>query len=236
MEEEKKLPTTTDAPRIDGFEGFSTEGDEQSANRVIQGKLAKFSNEATWESGEEELPSDLEPIVIDVGRVVQCWHDGKPDPEKTIILAPGEPWPDIKAMNAAVPQEDWEDGPDGKPRGPFQAQYIVYMLDPKTMDRYTFPTGTTGGGICVRNLVDATKMMRRFRGENVYPVVTLSDTFMPTRWGGRQRPHLPVKRWITFGDGGKALPAPDTPKLPDQGAKEVTPPSAKEVTGDSIPF
>src|SRR5215469_5080024 len=149
-EEVKKLPAVA-SPRIDGFDDFNDEGD----NRIIQGKLVKFTNEATWESGEEELPSDLELIVIDVSRVVQKWHDG--NPVETIILAPKEPWPNIKAMNDAVPREDWEDGPDGNPRGPFQGQYIVYMWDPKTGERYTYPTGTTGGGMCVRELVRATQ-------------------------------------------------------------------------------
>jgi hypothetical protein len=76
--------------------------------------------------------------------------------------------------------------------------------------------------------------MRRFRGQNVYPVVTLSDTFMPTRFGGRQRPHLEIKRWITFGDG-TALSAAE-PRLLPAGTQEVKPPSAKEVTEDEIRF
>ena len=76
------------------------------------------------------------------------------------------------------------------------------------MDRYTFPTGTVGGQIAVRELVDKTKWMRKLRGANVYPVTTLSDTFMPTRFGGRQRPHFEIKRWISFGPDEKALSDP----------------------------
>ena len=51
--------------------------------------------------------------------------------------------------------------------------------------------------------------MRRLRGQNVFAVVTLSDKLMKTRFGGRQRPHLVVVRWIALGgDNANALPAP----------------------------
>ena len=73
-------------------------------------------------------------------------------------------------MNEAVPKSEWVDGPNGKPQGPWQSQYLVYLLNFETMDRYSFPTGTVGGGIAVRELVDKTKWIRRIRGEHVYPV------------------------------------------------------------------
>jgi hypothetical protein len=267
-DEVTKLPTTT--VHLDGFEGYSdeVEGDdeqERSSNRVIVGELVKFTNDATWITGAgEKPPPDLELIVTDIGRIVQKWNDGNPG--ETIVLAPGERFPDVKKMNSEVPQEIWEEGPDGKPRGPWQAQHVVYMLNPLTMDRYSYPTGTVGGRIAVHDLVDKTKWMRRFRGANVYPVVRLSDKFMNTRFGGRQRPHFEIVRWVTLDGGGNALPAPDRPKLPPQGAqaaapaavdeeeltararalklarqasanmRSVDPPSAKEVTDDEIPF
>jgi len=233
----KQLPTAPDAPRLDGFEGFTdeVEGDEEQTGRVIQGTLIKFTNEATWETGDgKELSSDLELIVVNVARVVQKWKDGAP--VETIVLAPGQKFPDVKKLNEAVPQKEWEEGPDGKPRGPWQAQYIVYMIDlQKTMQRYTWPTGTTGGGIAVRDFVDKVNFMRMYRGEHVYGVITLGDVFMNTRFGGRQRPHLNLVRWWKKrDDGDKALPASDPPKL--EGPQEVKPPSAKEVLDDSIPF
>src|SRR5262249_15176323 len=77
---------------------------------------------------------------------------------------------------------------------------------------YTFATGTIGGGMCVRDLVEKTRWIRQFRGAKVYPVVALSDTFMKTRFGGRQRPHFLIKRWITFG-GSAALAEAEAPKL-----------------------
>ena len=37
------------------------------------------------------------------------------------MLASGQPFPDIKALNDQVPEDEWEEGPDGKPRGPSQS-------------------------------------------------------------------------------------------------------------------
>src|SRR5262249_12515464 len=152
-------------PRLDGFEGYEDAvegGDQESSGRVIQGTLARFTNEATWVANDEELPPKLELIAIDIARVVQKWKGGVP--VETIVLMPGQKFPDIKKLNEAVPQEEWEEGPDGNPRGPWQAQHVAYFLNPATMDRYSYPTGTVGGSIAIRDLVDKTTWMRRFRG------------------------------------------------------------------------
>ena len=116
----EKLPTVTDAPRVDGFAGFEDEieGATQPESRgVIRGTCVKFTNEAMWvASDDEELPAELELIVVDIGRVVQKWKSGQPI--ETIVLAPGAKFPDVNELNAAVSQTEWEEGPDGKPRGP----------------------------------------------------------------------------------------------------------------------
>src|SRR5262249_38155618 len=178
---------TNKIPPLDSFETYedSVEGQEQSSRGIIQGTCIKFTNESMWVTNAgEELSADLELVGIDVGRIVQKWRDQVPI--ESIFLESGQKFPDIEKMNEDTPREEWTAGPDGKPRGPWQAQHLVYLLNLATMDRFTFPTGTVGGRIAVHDLVDKTKMMRRFRGANVYPVVTLSDTFMNTRFGGRQ--------------------------------------------------
>jgi hypothetical protein len=195
---------------LDGFEGYKdrTEGDNQpqAGGGVIQGAVVKFTNEATWVTRDgEELDPNLELLVVNVGRVVQKWWDQQP--VETIVLAPGQKFPDLQKLNEQTPRNEWIKGPDGILRGPWQAQHIVYFLNPQTMDRYSFPTGTTGGAICVRDLVDKTNWMRRYRGAHVYPVVTLSDVFMNTRFGGRQRPHFLIKRFVNMGGEEKPLPA-----------------------------
>ena len=213
-------------PVTDGFEGYEDriEGDDrQQVGGVIQGALVKFTNEAAWVTRDgEELGPDLELIAVDIGRIVQKWKDQQPI--ETIILEPGQRYPDLEELNDKTPRNEWTEGPDGKPRGPWQAQHIVYLLNAATMDRYSFPTGTTGGSIAVRDLVDRTKWMRRFRGQQIYPAVTLSDTFMKTRFGGRQRPHFLIKRWVNLGPDEKALPAPTLELAAEAPAQQPDPP------------
>src|SRR6516225_3459743 len=195
---------------VDGFAGYETriEGsDQQQADNVIQGSVVKFTNEANWVTRDgEELSPDLKLVAIDIGRVVQKWQDRQP--VEKIVLEPGQKFPDLEELNDKTPPSEWTEGPDGNPRGPWQAQHIVYLLNLATMERYSFPTGTIGGVIAVRDLVEQTKLMRKFRGPQVYPVVTLSDTLMHTKFGRRQRPRFLIKDWVN-GSEEKALPAPE---------------------------
>lgn len=195
----------------DGFEGYEdrSEGDDQqhASCGIIVGNVLKFTNDYKWVTRNgEELSPDLELVVVDVARVVQKWKNGRP--VETIVLQPGQKFPDLEDLNEKTPRGEWVKGPDGQPCGPWQAQHIPYLMNPATLDRYSFPTGTTGGAIAVRELVNKVKWMRKFHGVHVYPVVTLSDTFLHTRFGGRQRPHFIVKRWIDLGGDEKTLPAP----------------------------
>jgi hypothetical protein len=167
------------------------------------------------------------------------------NPVERRVLEPGERVPDIQALNVACPKSEWGVDFNNNPRGPWQFQYLVLLLDPASMDRYRFPTSTTGGGICIRDLVDKVRWMRRYRGEHVYPVITLADKFMNTRFGGRQRPHFVVKRWMQLGGDKPVLEAPKPtievvaessktePPLP--GATIVAESSLAEQMNDEIP-
>jgi hypothetical protein len=194
--------------QTDGFEGFQdqTEGGSRQGGGVIQGTVLKFSNESCWTIHGEKMPQGIELIAVDINRIVQKWKDQLP--VETMILEPRQKFPDIEELNDKTPRNEWVEGPDGKQRGPWQRQHVLYLIDPQTMDRYSYPTGTIGGAIAVREVADKTRLMRKFRGQNVYAVVTLSDVHMNTKFGGRQRPHFIVQRWIELGDEEKALPAP----------------------------
>jgi hypothetical protein len=239
-DDEKKNPiarvTTIDV--WDGFtddvEGTETEG---QAGRVIQGDKIAFTNEVIWVMRDgEQISPEREFIAVNVNRVVQKWEGQLP--VETRILAANEKVPDIEALNAACPKSEWGVDLNGNPRGLYQFQYVVYLLDPVTLDRFSFPTGTVGGKIAVHDLRDKTVWMRKFRGATVCAVVTLSDTFMNTRFGGRQRPHFIVKRWVQFGGEKPALAVPtaEPPKAESlPGVKAVAEPSLAEQMNDEIP-
>jgi hypothetical protein len=194
-------------PSNDGFDDAS---EDQQSPRVILGTKLAFSNDSIWVDADDEVvPPGLEVVAVRIGRVLQKWADKLP--VETTFLAPGE-HPDLEALNEACPQSEWGLDLNGKPRGPWQLQNVVYLVNLETMQKYTYPTGTVGGGVCVHELKDAVQLMRKFRGPGVYPVVSLSDTFMKTKFGGRQRPHFKILRWVTFDPVGTALP-PTSPSL-----------------------
>lgn len=101
--------TKQEQRNFDGFEGYEdeVEGGEvlSPASRIIQGVKLKYTNEARWEDDSgQEVRAEL--IAIDVLRVVQKW--GKDNqPLETIILAPGEKFPDIAALNEKSPRSEW---------------------------------------------------------------------------------------------------------------------------------
>jgi hypothetical protein len=245
--------TKTTTHQLDAFDGFNEaiEGSDtqpQSGVNVLGLKL-KYLDPRWTDPDEQEVKGLL--VVHDVQRKVQKWLDDT-RPADTIVITPGQPWPDISKMNTECPQTEWREK-FGKLQGPWQGEHVVCFFDPKSMARYWWPSpiSTVGSAICVRELVAQTRLMRSFRGEHVYPLVELSHTHMPTNYGGRERPNLVVKNWVTFGGGGgmPELPTPSTPPLttpnassppvaPDNplGMQHVAPLTAKEVTGDEIPF
>ena len=95
----------------DGFAGYvdeieNEEGPSTASNRVIQGTKLQFTNEALWiDDAGEELPSDPELVVVGIARLVQKWgKDPSKPPIETIVLKPGEKYPDVEKMNEQCPK------------------------------------------------------------------------------------------------------------------------------------
>jgi hypothetical protein len=252
---------TPKEPRsLDEFENWTDEvesHDEQVSERAIIGQRVRFTDK--WLLPDQtQLTKPL--IVVNVRRTVLKWGKDKKKRPETIFLKAGEKIPDLKKRNDETPKAEWVEGFDGKPKGPWETQHIVYMIDPTSIDQYSFPTSTTGGGIAIRELIDRIMWMRRFRGSAVYPVVQLATRFMPTNYSGRLRPHFEIVDWAKFDPGGGMIPVNDLPQPPPQqpadkspeaatdraekikavlhaiGMQTVEPPSAKEATDDEIKF
>ena len=107
-------------------------------------------------------------------------------------MKPGEQCPDLTTLNDSAPRSEWGLDFNKNPKGPYQLQSVLYLFDPQTMQKYTYPTSTTGGNICLGELKDATQMMRKFRGPSLIPVVALTNKHMATRFGGRLRPYFQI--------------------------------------------
>jgi hypothetical protein len=213
---------TVKEPRsLDEFEDWTDDvesGEEQVSERSIIGQRVRFTNEGKWMlPGQVQLTKPL--IVVNVRRSVIKWSKDKKKPPETIFLKAGEKIPDLKKKNEETPKSEWITGFDGKPKGPWDAQHIAYLIDPVSIDQYSYPTSTVGGGIAVRELDDRIIWMRRFKGNKVYPVVQLATRLMPTQYNptGRPRPHFEIVDWAGLNPtSDKLIPASDQRQLPPQ--------------------
>jgi hypothetical protein len=72
-----------------------------------------------------------------------------------------------------------------------------------TLDKYTYATNTVGGTRALSEFADKIAWAQKYRGPGVRPQVRLSSIWMPTRYGGRMRPHFIIlPEWI-LPDGGR---------------------------------
>jgi hypothetical protein len=208
----------------DGFNSV----DDGGGNNVIRGGKLKYTNTNTWIEAASEVVIDpaREFIIVELARVTQKWIDDRP--VETRIIGPDEHFPNVETMNDAAPQEEWREA-FGKPQGPWQNCNLVYLMDPRTLEGFTWPTSTIGGGLAVRKLKDhvrRARMLQGNKGGTLHPVVTLSDVFMNNAFGGRQRPAFKVVRFVSLGNDTEqqALLAPAKPTDPN------------DMGGDNIPW
>jgi hypothetical protein len=199
---------------VDTVEG----GDEPSFDRGVS--FIKFSAQGEWMLNDEELPQEREYMVAGVKRSCVRWPQESGPPEETILLEPGQKWPDTDEWNAAIPKDEWRTDAGGNPKGPWERTYTILLMDVDSMDRFRFATATIGGGIAIRDIATKIANKRKFSAVEVLAVVRLSTMHMKTKFGGRDRPHFEVIKWITF-DGSEPAELPPPPAQP-QLEKTVT--------------
>jgi hypothetical protein len=199
-------------------------------DRFFQGAGAKCVD-GRWRLDGVEVNGPKKLFAISTATAAQCWRDGST--VDTIIKKPGEEFPDIDELNKQIPEEEWEEGLDGKPQPPWVISYAVYLLDPADASIYTFANSTTGARIAVARLADKIAMMGMLRGAHVVPVVELSSKEMKTKFGTKMRPDFPVIEWRQLGG---AAAAPAIKHQPDEVGKPVKPTTASEELNDSIGF
>ena len=253
----EKLKSTTASVDLDGFDGYTDEcayesedqdQDRFTSGRVIQGTRINFTKAGIWvDASKQPLPDNLQLIVHSVARVVQKWgHDNMPA-EPPIILGPNERWPDVDAMNERCPKTEWRMYFD-KLIGPYQRQKIVFLWDPVTMNKYSWPTSSNSGMACVSDLAEKIALMRQFKKVKAIPIVKLSSRLWSKRYG-TPGPDLIVAHWIAKDKDGALLAVTEptaisAPKLTTiqesldafAGVKTVDPPTGKEATDDEIKY
>jgi hypothetical protein len=182
----------------------------RNTTRIIQGVILRCVD-GHW-SDRDGLTPPAELLAMGTTTALQCWQDGTPT--DTIVERPGEPLPDVNELNAKIPEAEWEEGIDGKPRPPWVMQFVVYLIDPHTGETYTFINSTTGARIAHERLEDKFKWMRALRGCNVVSVVKLDSRPMQTKFGQKLRPEFTVIEWRELGSqNGDALEQKAVPQI-----------------------
>jgi hypothetical protein len=196
----------------DSFEGYS----EAEVRGTFGGaKLTKFVNDVYTTREGEIISADRGLIAVGIEKRVQKFIGRKLI--SSLVVPPGERWPDVEQMNNDAPREEWGVDLNGNPAGPYVRVTLLKLVDLASLNRYVFITQSIGGNIAIGALADKVKIMRQFRGPGVVPEIRLDKTRFVTRFGVRNRPDFVVSKWIRFGggDGGQPLPTPKpTPELP----------------------
>ncbi len=140
----------------DGWDDTAAEAEA----RIIRGSLLKF-NDWKWSIGKEQEAVEVKEgrrlVAVATAAAWVKWQGGNPveyRPRK-----PGVPMPP-RADLGDNDLGEWEVGPDGQRRDPWQNTRFVYLIDPQTAEEFTFSTSSIGGHDCVINLAGQIKRMR----------------------------------------------------------------------------
>jgi hypothetical protein len=187
-------------------------------DQVIIGTRLKFTD-GKWSTADAiEMPTGRKLLAYATDTVLQKWSGQRADTIRE------KPLPDLNMLNEAIPKNQWELDLNGQPRPPWAVYFIVYLLDPRNAEQFTYINCTTGTRIAVQTLQDRVASMRIMRDANVIAVVELASRPMKTKFGLKQRPHFEIVDWCQAG-------GPETPKL-----TKVSGPTPGEELDDDIPF
>jgi hypothetical protein len=225
---DKKLPAVQ-------FEG------SDPATRLIRGTVLKCVD-GRWSAKDCNLAADQLYLCLGTTQALQCWQDGMPS--ETILKEVGKALPDVDELNEQTPHESWEKGLDGKPRPPWQRNFVAYLVRISDAAAFTYLNSTFGAKIAVGYLTDQVKRMSTLRGINVVPIIRLSSAPMSTDFGQKMRPHFEIVDWREIGGGeidggGDPTPQIEPPKkggAAEQIGRSVEPVTLKEEMNDEIGF
>ena len=208
-----------------------------SGGNVERGEVLKFTHRWEVRSGaplqvENSLLALFPPGTITGFRILRKWE---PLPTETIVPDADGKLPDPDELNGRIPSEQWGMGLDGKPRPPWSKYFILYLLDTSTAALYTFMNNTIGSRLAITGIEERTEWGRALFGDDVMPLLKLTDRPFPTKFGERRKPAFDVLGFRRFAEGGVL-------RIVDQNAsaellRDVgSPPPAKDTLRDDIPF
>ena len=211
-------------PASDGWGDAAAEAGE----RQIRGQLLKFAD-WRWSVGKEAAPIEDGTRLVALATTAMWvrWEDGKPAEYR--MREPGRRLPDRDELGH-LDESLWEEGPGGgEPQDPWRNTRLVYLVDPKTAEAFTFSTASWGGRSAVTDLGDQIVRMRSVHPDAV-PIVELRSAEMPTKYGRKSKPLFKIVSW-KMADAEQAAPA-KRQITAQQAEQEI----ARRDMDDEIPF
>jgi hypothetical protein len=146
-----------------------------------------------WSVGREgtEIAPGMRFVALSADAAWGKWKGGKPAEYR--FREPGRALPHRETLGDNDAKE-WDVGPDGKPKDPWQNMRIVHLVGLETAAPYTFSTSSIGGRLAVEELAKQIITMRA-ANPDALPIVVLSRTPMATRYGPKMRPFFQVVGW-----------------------------------------
>jgi hypothetical protein len=207
----------------DGWVEAASDNDEQT----MRGDLLRFTD-WRWTAGKErrQLPRGTKLVAVSTAAAWVRWFGNKPI--ETVWRKPGRKLPDREDLSF-TDEAQWDIGPDGEPRDPWQNTRYVYLIDPKTAEAFTFSTSSWGGRRAVADLGDQITRTRAVHADAV-PLVELDAAEMPTKHGLKSKPVFKIVAWRTA-DQNKEVPA-EREVSADKAAAAI----GRREMDDEIPF
>jgi hypothetical protein len=159
--------------------------------KLLKGDLIRINDGVAKLRDGSVPPPEL--LVTDLFTANRRWSEQK---VIEVELETEEGLRDIDELNAAIPQESWERGLDGKPRAPWERVFGLYMTDTREAGSYTFLNSTFGARLAFERLRERIGNMSRIRNQAVLPIVRITGKPMKTNFGTRTRPEFEVVSWV----------------------------------------
>src|SRR6516164_9369349 len=217
-------PTTNNPVAI--TDGWDAQANDSAAS-PMKGSSIKFDAGAYFIGREKTLiQPDRQFVAIDVR---EGWQFLKKDcPAEYSMRAVGGPKP--PRPNSFADPSEWPGGLDGDPADPWKYAKFLYLLDPLSVEVFTFTSSTTGGRIGISDLTAQIQLMRNTRPGAV-PIVELQSRLMKTKFGMKPRPFFQVCGWRVKSEEATKLIADSADKSSGGEGAETT-----NALDDEIPF
>ena len=122
----------------------------------------------------------------------------------------------------------WPPGLNDEPSDPWRDTRYLRLMDPKTGADYTFTTDSYGGRRAVGDLKSQIANVRSVHPVAL-PIVQLTSTMMPTKFGQKPRPDFKIVDWRGFRE---TTPPRDAGKP----TGKIASPAKADDMDDEIPF